>query len=176
MKVTLEPLAAGHAGPLQELAAEVASLGTTRLPHPYPPDGAVAFIAEAEADRLAGRKHAFAVVRNARVVGCCGIFGLGPGETPEVGYWIGQPYRGSGLATASVEALLQFALGDLGLEFVTAKVLEGNAASLRVLAKCGFQITGRETHAHPGWDPSRQLVVHELRAAQWRLRPGRSAP
>lgn len=176
MTITLDPLAPGHAGALQELAPEVASWRTTRLPHPYPPDGAASFVAEAEADRLAGRKHVFAVLWDGVVAGCCGVFGLEPGGTPEVGYWIGQPFRGSGLATASVEALLDFTFGDLGLEFVTAKVLEGNAASLRVLAKCGFVITGLETHSQPGWDPSRRLVVHELRRTQWRLRPGRSAP
>lgn len=176
MKVALEPLAAGHAAALQAIAPEVASQATTRLPHPYPPDGATTFVAEAEADRLAGRKQAFAIRWNGEVVGCCGVFGLEPGATPEVGYWVGQPYRGAGVATASLQALLDHAFGELGLEFVTAKVLEGNAASLQVLAKCGFEITGLETHSQPGWDPSRRLVVHELRAAQWRLRPGRSAP
>lgn len=172
MTIVLEPLAARHVDPLQEMAAEVASLATTRLPHPYPADGAVAFVAEAEADRLAGRKQAFAVRRDGEVVGCCGVFGLEPGATPEVGYWIGKPYRGAGLATAAVEALLEFALRNLALDVVTAKVLEGNEASLRVLAKCGFRLTGLETHSQPGWDPSRKLMVHELRAADWRKRRG----
>ena len=58
---------------------------------------------------------------------------------PEVTYWLGREFWGKGIATA---ALTQF------LELVTERPIYGraaadNVASIRVLEKCGFVVTGR---------------------------------
>jgi len=58
----------------------------------------------------------------------------------EVGYWIGKNYWGRGVAT---QALSEF------LDHVEARPLYGhvarhNVASIRVLQKCGFRISGEE--------------------------------
>jgi RimJ/RimL family protein N-acetyltransferase len=58
----------------------------------------------------------------------------------EVGYWIGKNYWGRGVAT---QALSEF------LDHVEARPLYGhvarhNGASIRVLQKCGFRISGEE--------------------------------
>ena len=57
---------------------------------------------------------------------------------PEIGYWIGKPYWGKGIAT---EALLQL-LDYFKARPVYARVAKDNPASLRVLQKCGFTICG----------------------------------
>lgn len=59
----------------------------------------------------------------------------------EIGYWIGKPYWGRGIATV---ALVEF------LRLVTerplyARAVKDNAASLRVLQKCSFTIIGEDT-------------------------------
>lgn len=56
----------------------------------------------------------------------------------EVGYWVGREYWGKGVAT---QALAEF------LKLVKTRPLYGyvvkhNIASIRVLEKCGFKITG----------------------------------
>jgi RimJ/RimL family protein N-acetyltransferase len=58
----------------------------------------------------------------------------------EVGYWLGKPYWGQGIATRALAAFL---------EYVTARPLfaraaKDNIASLRVLEKCGFTIHGED--------------------------------
>ena len=78
-------------------------------------------------------------------VGCCGL--LLPGNThlgeqksreAEVGYWIGVPYWGCGLACESVDRLVRHAFEDLDLSVVWLVHYDGNRRSRRVAEKCGF--------------------------------------
>lgn len=60
---------------------------------------------------------------------------------PEIGYWIGREYWGKGIATRALSAFL---------EVVTERPLYAaaawdNVASIRVLEKCGFTLTGYGT-------------------------------
>lgn len=57
---------------------------------------------------------------------------------PEVTYWLGREFWGRGIATA---ALAQF-LRQQTTRPIYARAATDNAASLRVLTKCGFVITG----------------------------------
>lgn len=56
----------------------------------------------------------------------------------EVGYRIGQPYLGLGLATAALSYLIQLARTEWQFDRLHAFVAEGNAASTHVLEKAGF--------------------------------------
>ena len=67
----------------------------------------------------------------------------GVAETGTLGYWIGQPFAGQGLATAAVRAMLGYAFDELGLHRVEAACVPANAASRRVLEKAGFELEGR---------------------------------
>lgn len=58
----------------------------------------------------------------------------------EVGYWIGKEYWGKGIAT---QALSQF-LGHVTVRPLYAHVAKHNIASVRVLEKCGFTISGED--------------------------------
>ena len=57
---------------------------------------------------------------------------------PEVGYWIGREYWGKGIATG---ALSEF-IGVVKERPLYAAAAKDNVASIRVLEKCGFAITG----------------------------------
>jgi RimJ/RimL family protein N-acetyltransferase len=56
-----------------------------------------------------------------------------------LGYWLGQPFWGRGVASRAVEVFVSTTYPSRPL---VARVLPTNAASLRVLAKCGFVVTG----------------------------------
>jgi RimJ/RimL family protein N-acetyltransferase len=56
----------------------------------------------------------------------------------EVTYWLGREFWGRGIATAALNQLLQL-VADRPL---FARAATDNIGSLRVLAKCGFQIIG----------------------------------
>lgn len=59
---------------------------------------------------------------------------------PEVTYWLGRPFWGQGIATA---ALSQF-LDLVPNRPLYARAAKDNIASLRVLQKCGFTISGED--------------------------------
>jgi RimJ/RimL family protein N-acetyltransferase len=59
---------------------------------------------------------------------------------PEVTYWLGRPFWGQGIATAALSQLLDL----LPTRPLHARVAKDNIASLRVLQKCGFTITGED--------------------------------
>lgn len=56
----------------------------------------------------------------------------------EIGYWLGEPFRGRGIATAAVGAATEAALAEPGLFRVFATVFAWNPASMRVLEKAGY--------------------------------------
>ena len=61
----------------------------------------------------------------------------------EVGYWLGEPFWGCGIATLALRALSDWAFATTPLERLFAGVFEGNPASARVLEKAGYQLEGR---------------------------------
>ena len=58
-----------------------------------------------------------------------------------VGYWIGRRFRGRGVATAALSASLEI----VETRPLYARVAKHNAASIRVLEKCGFEISGEDS-------------------------------
>lgn len=64
-------------------------------------------------------------------------FELGEHEA-EIGYWIGKPFWGQGLASEAVRAILTHAFTQHGITRVWAAHHTDNPASGRVLEKCGF--------------------------------------
>jgi RimJ/RimL family protein N-acetyltransferase len=58
----------------------------------------------------------------------------------EVGYWVGREFWGRGVATRALAAFL----GLVPARPLYAGVAPHNAASIRVLEKCGFTVTGAE--------------------------------
>lgn len=63
----------------------------------------------------------------------------GPTGTVDVGYSILPAFRGRGFATEATRAAVGWAIGEPGVERVTADTLLDNLASQRVLAACGFR-------------------------------------
>lgn len=60
----------------------------------------------------------------------------------EIGYWIGEPYWGQGIASEAVKAFCEFCFRELGYKKLYGGVLDPNKGSLRVLEKCGFKKEG----------------------------------
>ena len=69
----------------------------------------------------------------------------------ELGYWLGASAWSAGYATEAAGALVDFGFRELGLARIYAHVLEGNAASCRVLEKLGMVSEGiRRQHVRKG--------------------------
>jgi RimJ/RimL family protein N-acetyltransferase len=114
---------------------------TAHIPHPYRLADAQAFVARANSDT----QTSFLITFGGPVVGAVGL-GAPDGGPPEIGYWLGVPYWGQGIATEAVRAVIDHAFGDLDHDMLLAGCRVTNPASRRVLEKCGFQWTGVGLH------------------------------
>ena len=68
--------------------------------------------------------------------------GMEANRNPEIGYGILEAYRGRGYAAEAVNLALQWAFRHPEVKAVEAETDPGNAASQRVLEKCGFRPMG----------------------------------
>ena len=114
----------------------------TSMPWPYGLEDAEGFIARAA---LADRRSdaAFLIEHDDEgVVGSLG-FHTKP-ETPlEVGYWIGKPFWGRGIASEALVGAMTWAGRDWKKRMVSAGHFSDNPASGVVLCRAGFLYTGQ---------------------------------
>ena len=164
--VDLVPVAPGHAGAIQRLVTGSRDVvEQTRLPDPYPADGAAAWIEYVRPRHQRGEEYSFAVVdHEGRTVGACGLVVQSDRREAELGYWIGAPYRGEGYASAAAREAVRFALADAELERVFALPLADNAGSRRVLEKAGLRFV-RLRPAEERW-VGREQAVYEVRRGE----------
>jgi len=166
-RLTLRPFRPEDAPAVQRLAGnwKVARM-TARIPYPYPGGAAEAWIAGHDAERADGTAYPFAIDLAERLVGAAGVMRSTETEH-ELGYWIGEPWWGQGVATEAARRLTQFAFEDLCADRLLARHHVDNTASGRVLRKCGFR------HVNDGYSwstahgkdvPIRQFVLTRDRA------------
>ena len=88
--------------------------------------------------------HNFAIEYKGREAGIIGLIGRTNEERlcAEVGYWLGEPFWGKGIATQALQSVTRFGFEELNLLRIFAGVFEFNKASMRVLEKCGYQLEG----------------------------------
>ena len=79
------------------------------------------------------------IIVDGQVAGNIGSWTSAEGQR-EVGYWIDRAFWGRGVATAALAAFLRLE----PTRPLHAGVAKHNLASIRVLQKCGFTITGNE--------------------------------
>lgn len=63
-------------------------------------------------------------------------------KSAEVGYWIGEPFWGQGIATEAVKQMVIYTFTYFDIVRLYAEVFEHNKASMRVLEKNGFYLEG----------------------------------
>jgi len=132
------------------------------IPHPYGLADAEAFLARAQAADPS-REAAFVIEHGQD--GAIGMLDFQPAAqnaAPELGYWLGRPYWGQGLATEAVRAALAWARQTWRRRFVRAGHFADNPASGQVLCKAGFLYTGevqlRDSLARPAPATTRMMV------------------
>ncbi|WP_255115617.1 GNAT family N-acetyltransferase [Streptomyces sudanensis] len=121
-----------------------------------------AFVSERSGDRAAFEAHWARVLASGNVNRIVLLDGAPAGHTAvygppggrEVTYWIDRAHWGRGVGTAALTALL-----DLVLERpLHARAAADNAGSIRVLRRCGFEITGHDR----GWAHARGAETDEV--------------
>ena len=90
-----------------------------------------------------------------KVVGEVGLSGFDEARrTAMIGYWLLPGARGSGLATAAVQTLVNWTVVWLGLRTIVAQCSPANRASQRVASRAGF------VHARDDSDGNQVWICH----------------
>ncbi|QPC85899.1 GNAT family N-acetyltransferase [Mesorhizobium sp. NBSH29] len=113
----------------------------SRMPYPYGEAEARAFVAMTRVPKKAGCSYAVTLAESGAFIGCAGLNGTDRGL--EMGYWIGEPYWKHGYATEAAHALVDVAFRATTINALNVSCRVINAASRRVIHKCGFQYSGQ---------------------------------
>src|SRR5688500_13637193 len=134
------------------------------MPNPYSENDAINFIS------FVARENppcTFAIVYNDEF---CGVIGLIPQKdiyriSAEIGYWLGEPYWGKGIATRAVKLITYYGLNELNFTRLYTGVFEYNLASMKVLEKNGYVKEGVFRKAliknDRIWDEHRYAILKE---------------
>ena len=68
-------------------------------------------------------------------------------QSAEVGYWLGEPFWGRGIASEALRAITEYAFSTFDVCRLEAGVYGWNPASARVLEKAGYTLEGRARQA-----------------------------
>ena len=134
-----------------------------RLPHPYSPDDAVAFVRAIANDK---RETVFLIENNHAPVGMVGVDGRAP-EAPELGYWLGVEHWGQGFATEAARAVIDFTFEEFAIEHLISGARVTNPSSRNILEKCGFQWSGVELHRFEALGSSTPVDCFRLSRSVW---------
>ena len=140
---------------------------TAHIPHPYPPGAAAEFILRARAANLDGEALTLALALKGRpndAIGCIELRRVGEAE-PELGYWLGQPWQGSGLMSEAVRGLTRLVMDVCDVEVIRANASPANIASRGLLARCGFSDVGEGLVEAPARGGNRAVRRFELSRA-----------
>lgn len=140
-KIKLRPFTDSDSKRLAELCNNKKIWNNLRdyIPFPYTETNAIDFIKYCQTENP---QLTFAIEINGEFAGSIGlvrqpdVYKL----TAEIGYWLGEPFWGMGIATKAVRLIVEYGFNNLGLVRIYTGVFDFNKASQRVLEKSGFKL------------------------------------
>jgi len=145
---------------IEQYASDARVAETSHVPHPYPRGGGRTFALSAVKEWQRNGDRTFAVVVDDAFAGLVSLMAINRlRSVAQVGYWIGVPFWGRGIASEALRQTVSFAFDDLGLEELGAGCLAENLASARVLQKNGFE----EQRSVDYRGPDARFVGHTIR-------------
>ena len=114
----------------------------TRVPYPYGPADARAYLLQRHDSLHAGIAAPFAIVSAAdrdHLLGSISLMRFSwQHARAEVGYWLAEPARGMGHASRAVRLVTAWGFRSLDLHRIDLLAATGNPDSQRVAERCGF--------------------------------------
>lgn len=142
--VTIRPWKSRDIPRLVQLAnnPRVAANLLNAFPHPYGRKNAIAFLKWVHSEVP---PHILAIEYNGEAVGSIGLHPQQDvfAHNMEMGYFIGEPYWGKGIATSAVKLMVEYGFNTFAVERIFARPFGTNEGSRRVLEKAGFTFEAR---------------------------------
>ncbi len=164
-RLRLRALAAADAPVIERLAGdwEIARY-TAHIPHPYPNGAAAPWIEETWTEASMGKKVVAAIERrtDGLLVGCIELDLTHGAGTGSLGYWVGRPYWGTGIASEAAAAMMALGFERLGLAQIEATAVPANRRSIRVQEKLGLGLIGERDEAAPARSGPMRVEVRAL--------------
>ena len=146
-------------------AREVAAM-TLRIPHPYTEDHARAMLHRLSQETM--KWFAIVVGESDELCGGIGLMMEPDHDRAEIGYWIGVPYWGRGIASEAAREVMRYGFEDLRLHRIFAVCYPDNPASVRILEKRGMKYEGRERQHIKKWGEYRDSLIYGMLADEWK--------
>ena len=123
--------------------ARIARFLRDSFPYPYSPEDAEAFIAFAREENGRGEFYR-AIVADGKAVGGIAVTRGADvyKKSGELGYWLAPAVWGRGVMTRAVREICKEVFETTDIVRIFAEPFSVNAASCRVLEKCGFRMEG----------------------------------
>jgi RimJ/RimL family protein N-acetyltransferase len=134
-----------------------------RLPSPYTRADAVGFV---EIFSQRADERPYAITLDGHFIGVIG-FSFHENRSPELGYWLGEPYWGKGFMTEAGRALIEAAHATHHYELIAARALASNDGSLHVLEKLGFRRLKTKAKSDSAHNFGKPIVLLELERPRW---------
>ena len=161
-RLLLRPFTLSDAGDVQRLAGNKAIADTTlNIPHPYEHGMAEAWISSHQPGFEAGEHAAFAITLKAggELIGAISLKIDAAMQMAELGYWVGEPFWGTGYCTEAARRIVEYGFTERNLRRIHAVHLARNPASGRVLQKIGMSREG-EGPLQADAAGAAEIVVH----------------
>ena len=141
---------------------------STRVPWPYPKDGAKHFTEAALKSVEAGKKLIWAITLKGCKDECVGIieYHFEDSDVGNRGFWIAQHLHGQGLMTEAISATQDYVLFELKVQKFRVANAINNPASRRIKEKTGAVHIGTEKlEFHSGCN---EKEIWEITESNWR--------
>jgi RimJ/RimL family protein N-acetyltransferase len=109
-----------------------------RIPHPYTRKHAVHYIKEKNKNWKKKTDYEYVIEYNGKLIGTTALR-VREDDRGVLGWWVGKPYRGKGIATEAAKLIMQEGFKTLNLHRIDARFIVGNKASERVMKKLGMK-------------------------------------
>ena len=170
-RLLLRPLALSDAEQAQLLFPqwEIVRYLNSRVPWPYPPDGAVTFYRDVALPAVErGEAWHWTLRLKSNPGQMIGNISLMRGESKNRGFWIAQPWQGQGLMSEACNAVTDYWFNTLKFPVLRVPKASANTASRRISQKQGMRLV--ETVERDYVSGRLPTEIWEITAEEWQAR------
>ena len=168
-RLVLRPLQLSDAAQVQAVFPhwEVVQYLASRVPWPYPPDGAETFYRDVALPAMERGEEWHWTLRLRdepdRIIGAISLMTT---KAENRGFWLGLPWQGQGLMTEACDVVTDYWFDTLQFPVLRVSKAAANTASRRISQKQGMRVIGVEEREYVcGRLPAE---IWEVTAAEWR--------